>query len=214
VAWTSDADRYTVLAWAGSTLVVQRDAAGAAPDILALDAPGQVRPLASESSFLGVSPDGTQALIAESPAATPTPRVLLVRIADGTTVASIYVADAKDPVSGEPSTWILGPASWTGDHVAAASSTGLVVLSTSGGLRVDQVLHLDAATKPNAVLFEPRFVDADARTITAWGGIPGTQPVQIAQYACDRFALTCTRGPALAADDPPRPVYDLSGGTR
>lgn len=214
VAWTSRPARYSVLAWAGTTLLVEREEPGATPDVLALDGPGRLRSLADRSTFLAVSPDGSRALVAETPAETPTPRLRLLRVADGAAVASLYLADARDPVTGEPTSWVTGPGSWANDRVAIASSTGLVVLRAREGLAVEQVLHLDSATRPNGQLFEPRFRGEDAREIVAWAGVPGTSPVRAAQMVCDRFELTCTRGPALAPADVPRPVYDLSGGDR
>lgn len=213
-SWTSEPARYRVLGWAGRTLLVERAELGAAPDVLALEGPGRARTLAEESMFLAVSPDGTEALVATTLAQTPAPRIRLLRVADGSSLAELFLADARDPVTQEPTVWVTGPASWIDDKIAVASSTGLLVLRTGGGLSVEQVLHLDSATQPNGQLFEPRFTDDSAREIVAWSGIPGPRPTRAAQILCDRFALTCTRGPAVVPADVPRPVYDQSGGDR
>jgi hypothetical protein len=212
--WTETPERSTVLAWAGKTLLLARGEPGATPDLVALDGPGRARDLALAVTFLGTSPDGAHALVVRGPADTPAPRLELVRVADGHVDSTLFLADARDPVSGEPTSWVAPPAAWSGDRVALASSTGLVVLRVSGAISVEQVLHLDAAARPNGALLEPRFADADARTIVAWSAIPGTEPIRAAQLLCDRLALTCVRGPALAPAAVPRPVYDLSGGTR
>jgi hypothetical protein len=212
--WTTERARYTVLGWAGQTLLVSRGAPGAAPDILAFDAPMRTRTLAQAASLLAIAPDGKDVVVADAPADTPTPRVRRLRVADGTTVGATFVADARDPVTNAPLTWILGPGSWVGGHVVAAASSGLVVLSAGDGLSVEQVIHVDSATKPDAAIFEPRFADDDARTIVAWSAIPGGRPVRVAQLVCDRVALTCTRSAPQPAETPPRPVAESRGGTR
>jgi hypothetical protein len=192
---------------------VQREVAGASPDLLAFDGPGSWRTLASSVLFLAISPDGSEALVAETAADDPHPRIRLLRVADGAEVASMLISDAEDPATHEPLLSVYGPADWEGSRAVMPSETGLLVLRVDGGLRVDQVLHIDAATKPDGTLFEPRF--AGDRTITAWAGLPETRPnVQAVQYACDRFALSCTRSAAVAPTAAARPVYDLSGGAQ
>ena len=212
-AWTSSPDRYEVVGWAGRTLLVQREVAGDTPDLLALDGPGPARVVAASVLFLAISPDGTQALVAQTAADDPHPRIRLLRVADGSEVASMPISDARDPVSGEPLLSVYGPADWRADRAVLPSETGLLVLRIDDGLRVEQVLRLDAATLPDGSVLEPRF--ADDRRVVAWGGLPETRPnVQAVQYSCDRFALTCTRSAPVAPANAPRPVYDLSGGER
>ena len=212
--WSADAARYEVAAWAGKTLLVQKDSAGGAPDLVAFDGPRSSRTLATSVLFLGVTPDGRDALVAQTAADDPHPRIRLVRVADGTEVASIAIADARDPVTDDPLLGVYGPGGWRGERVVLPSETGLLVLRVdTGSIAVDQVIHVDAATKADASLLEPRFVDD--RTITAWGGVPGTAPhMQVAQYVCDRVALTCTRSAPITPAEAPRPVYDLSGGAQ
>jgi hypothetical protein len=212
-AWTSSPDRYEVVGWAGSTLLVQREVAGDTPDLLAFERPGSSRTVAPSVLFLAISPDGSQALVTQTAADDPHPRIRLLRVADGAEVASMPISAAEDPVTHEPLLSVYGPADWEGSRAVMPSETGLLVLKIDGGLRVDQVLHLDAAAKPDGSLFEPRF--GGDRTITAWAGLPETRPnVQAVQYACDRFALSCTRSAAVAPAAAPRPVYDLSRGAR
>jgi hypothetical protein len=212
-AWTSSPDRYEVVGWAGRMLLVQREVAGGTPDLLAFDAPGSARTLASSVLFLAISPDGTRALVAQTAADDPHPRIRLLRVADGSEIASIPISDARDPVTDEPLLNVYGPADWRGERAVMPSETGLLVLRIDDGLRPEQMLHIDAATMADGSLLEPRF--AGDRTIVAWGGRPETRPnVQVVQYSCNRFALTCTRSAAVAPADAPRPLYDLSGGAR
>ena len=111
--------------------------------------------------------------------------------------------------------WIGGPADWQGNHVVAASETGLVFLTVNGtALALDQVLHLDAATHAEGMLYEPRFTDATATNVVAWTDIPGApgQPWSSAQLVCDRVKLACVEGDPVTATQQPRPVYNRSGG--
>src|SRR5439155_165828 len=41
--WTTKPDRFTVVAWAGSTWLVRRDVPGASPDLVAFDGSGRLR---------------------------------------------------------------------------------------------------------------------------------------------------------------------------
>ena len=111
--------------------------------------------------------------------------------------------------------WIGGPADWQGNHVVAASETGLVFLTVNGtALALDQVLHLDAATHAEGMLYEPRFTDATATNVVSWTDIPGApgQPWSSAQLVCDRVKLACVEADPVAATQQPRPVYNRSGG--
>jgi hypothetical protein len=211
--WLRQPDRYTVQAWAGSTLVVRRDIPGGNADLLALDGPGSARPLAARVDLLAVSPDGSEALVAENLAETTSPAVRLVHVRDGREIARMPIASIVDPAAAASISWLNGPGDWRGDHVVVSSSTGLVVLRVrSGSIALEQVIHVDSATRPNGGFYEPRFTDDGARTIVTWADLPATGGRESAQFVCDRFALRCDEGAAVPADDAPRPVYDESGG--
>jgi dipeptidyl aminopeptidase/acylaminoacyl peptidase len=210
--WTSEPDRYEILGWAGQALLVQRSFPGGAPDIVAMAGPSESHVVATSSLFIAISPDGANVLVEPSPAEVDHPRIRLVRVADGSELASLPVEDARDPVTGDHLAFVYGPGDWRGDHAVVASETGLLVLHTGETLQIEQVLRLEDAARPNGSLFEPRF--ADDRTIVAWGGLPESKPPVAVQYACDRFALSCARSAPAAPTNVPRLVYDLSGGTR
>jgi hypothetical protein len=214
-AWTTDPDRYLVDAWAGRTLIVERGVPGGTPDILALDGPGSPRTLAEQAAFLAVSPEGRDVLVAKGLLAGPTPSIALIDVASGETKASLDLAGATDPVSGQAVEWVMGPAAWLHDRVVVAASSGLLVLRTGSSLGVEQVLHLDSATKADGILYEPRFTDDTTHTIVTWSDVPGTgSQAQSVQFVCDRYALRCDRGAAVPSAEAPRPVYDESGGDR
>jgi hypothetical protein len=215
VAWTSEPDRYLVDGWAGRTLIVERGVPGGTPDILALEAPGSSRTLAEKASFLAVSPDGSEILVARGMLEGPAPSVSLIDVGSGETKASLDLGAVTDPATSEPVQWAYGPASWREDRVVMPASPGLLVLSARSSLAVEQVLHLDSATKPDGILYEPRFTDDTTHTIVAWSDVPGTKgESQSVQFVCDRYALRCDRGASVPSTEAPRPVYDESGGHR
>jgi hypothetical protein len=214
VLWTTEADRYRVFGWAGSRLVVLRGFEGGGPDVEVLDGPGHIRLLAADAGMLGLSPDGSQALVSVGAAGHGGAALSVRNVVDSTQSATLPLSSVVDPVTGHAPRWVGAPASWVGDHVVLGSDTGLLVLRvSSASIAVEQVLHVDLDHETTGSLYEPRFVDDAARTIVWWADAPGDGPAASAQYVCDRVALTCTRGTAVAAARAPRPVYDLSGGS-
>ena len=215
VLWTDEADRYRVFGWAGSRLVVIRGLEGGPPDVEVLDGPGRVRMLAAGAGMLGLSSDGSQALLSVGAPGDGHVMLSLRNVADSTETASLAVAALSDPVTGQPIAWVAGPASWLGDRVLLGTNSGLVVLRvTSSSIAIEQVLHVDMDHQTTGSIYEPRFVEDTGKTIVWWADLPGDGPAQAAQVVCDRLALTCTRAAAVAAARAPRPVYNLSGGTQ
>jgi hypothetical protein len=216
VAWTQQADRYRVFGWAaGNRLVVVRGLEGGPPDVEVLDGPGQVRMLAAGAGMLGLSPDGSQALVSTGDPGHGGVTIGLRSVADSSQLASLSLSTVLDPVTGHPLEWISGPASWRGDRVLVGSSSGLVVLRvSSSSVSVEQVMHVGLQHDTAGSLYEPRFADDTGRTIVWWADLPGDGAPQSAQFVCDRLALTCTRAAPVPAVRAPRPVYDLSGGSR
>jgi hypothetical protein len=209
--WSASPDRYVIVGWAKRTLIVADQIPGGAVNLVAFSGPGSAHPLAMSAEPLAISPDGSALLVAESSADSTAPAVRLVAVSDAHEVTRIPLARIVDPMSDSPITWIVGPAHWLGDHIVASTSSGLVVFrATPSSASVEQVLHVDAATRPNGMLYEPRFAAGDARTIVAWSDV--TFGSQAAQFACDRFALTCSEGAPVPTRDAPRPIYDQSGG--
>jgi hypothetical protein len=180
-----------------------------------LDGPGRIRMLAAGAGMLGLSPDGSQALVSTGDAGDGGMTISLRSVADSSQLASLSLSTVLDPVTGHPLAWIGGPASWRGDRVLVGSNSGLVVLRvSSSSVSVEQVLHVDLYGHTTGSLYEPRFADDTGRTIVWWADVPGDGPPQSAQFVCDRLALTCTRATPVPAVRAPRPVYDLSGGSR
>jgi hypothetical protein len=215
VPWTQQADRYRVFGWAGSRLVVVHGVEGGPPDVEVLDGPGRVRLLAAESGLLGLSPDGSRVLVATGSPGDGGVTLSLRNVADSTEAASLPLSSVLDPVNGHGVTWVGAPASWLGDRVLLGSDAGLVVLRvSSGSIAVEQILHVEVAGHTTGSLYEPRFAEDTGRTIVWWADVPGDGPPQSAQFVCDRLVLTCTRSTPVSAARAPRPVYDLSGGSR
>lgn len=212
--WSTEPDRFTVLAWAGQTLLVKRDVPGAPPDLVAFDGAGRMRTIADGSMFVALAPDGKSVVVAKSPGETPQPGLYVVDVATGSTIGGISLRDMVDPVDNRPLDWAVGRGSWAGGHVVVPSATGLVVLDVDDRVRLAQVLHLDAADKPNGALYEPRFVDDSGRVIFTWQDVPDAATPQSVSLLCDRVALTCLRSIPIASSDAVRPVDDESRGSR
>src|SRR5205085_11553521 len=123
------------------------------------------RMLAAGSGMLGVSPDGSQALVATGAPGDGGMTLGLRSVADSTQLASLPLSAVVDPVTGHALAWVGGPASWLGDRVLLGSDSGLVVLRVaSTSISVDQVLHVDVAHHTTGSLYEPRFSDDTGRT--------------------------------------------------
>jgi hypothetical protein len=209
--WSTSPDRYVVVGWAKRQLIVADQIPGGGVNVLAFSGPGSTHPLATNAEPLAISPDGSTVLVAESQADTSAPAIRLVAVSDAHEVTRIPLARIVDPAIDTPITWITGPAHWLGDRIVASTSSGLVVIrATPASASVEQVLHVDSATRPNGMLYEPRFAAGDTRTIVAWSDVSFGS--RTAQLVCDRFALTCSEGTPVPIDDAPRPVYDQSGG--
>lgn len=213
--WSEVPGNYLVEGWAGRHLVVRAAAAGGRGGLEAFDGAGSERPLADDADLLSISPNGGDVLVAEGASEAAGPSVRLVSVADGAEEARVELAEIVDPVTRTPLTNVVGIGDWQGDRAVAATSSGLVVFRISGRhLSVEQVLHVDAATRPGGGFYEPRFGDADGHTVVAWADLPASGGRESAQFICDRYALTCSESAAVPSTRAPRPVYDPSGGDR
>jgi hypothetical protein len=211
--WSRAPGRYLVEGWAGRRLIVRAAAAGGGGGLVAFDGAGAERPLADDADLIAISPSGADILVTESAAAALVPAIRLISVADGAEEARLDLTEVVDPVTRTPVSDVVGLGSWQGDRAVAATSSGLVVFHVSGGrLSVEQVLHVDSASRPGGGFFEPRFDDSDEHTIVAWADLPESGGRESAQFVCDRYALACTESAAVPATSAPRPVYDPSGG--
>jgi len=215
VAWTGAPDRYRVVGWAGPQLLIAHGVEGGAADVDVFDGPGDARLLAAGAAVLGIAPDGRRALLSVGVPGDGGVRLSLRNVADSTEVASLPLESLSDPATGRPLEWVAGPASWTAEHVLVSSDAGLVVLRvTDSSIAVEQILHVDLDRLTKGSIYEPRFADDSARTVVWWADVPAAGAAASAQFVCDRYALTCKRGPNVPAGGAKRPVYDLSGGGR
>jgi len=213
VVWSSAPDRYLVEGWAGNRLVVRRELPDGGADLVVFDGPRSMRPLASGAELLAIDPNGSDVLVAENLGTTPAPAVRLIAVADGHEEGRLPLAGIIDPTTKAAITSVAGPGDWRRDRAVISSSSGLVVLHVTGGaLSIEQVMHVDSASKPGGVFYEPRFTDDSEHTIVAWADLPASSGRQSAQFVCDRFALSCTESAPVASQAAPRPVYDESGG--
>jgi hypothetical protein len=220
VRWTSERARYTVVAWAGQTLLVGAIAGGSAkPErgegVYALSGPQQARKLPI-GGVVAIDPFGelvfgpmTHDRLSEGAL---TFRV--VRVRDGKVLAELDL-----PPSAAPRSTYDGPSStggsWVGSYIVAAfASAGtelrdaLVVLRYDGTLRPVHVFKLEPdsaaesgfASAPNA-FHSPRFLDEEASEVVAWAEITERdgRDVFLASVFlhCDRKEKRCRRTDAL-----------------
>jgi hypothetical protein len=159
--WSSEPGRYIVAAWAGSTLIAYREHEGEALDVVAFGGPGEMRILARGSTLVAVSPDGRQAFVERGPAQ-GRPRVALLDIADGSTIAGLDLTKI-DPSVGT----VSYSGDWRGHRVVAPSASGLAVFRVGRKtIRLEQALPITTA----GGVAEPRFAAYDR--ITAWTSGP------------------------------------------
>jgi hypothetical protein len=213
VEWSQNPARYLVEGWAGRRLVVRRQVEGESGDLVVLEGPGTMRPLAEGVDLLAIDPHGDDVLVAESRAHSVDPAVRLISVTDGTEKARVALSAIVDPVTDTPVADVTGLGNWRKDRAVVASSTGLVVFHVAGGrLSVEQVLHVDSAAQVGGGFYEPRFTDDGGHTIVAWADVPASRGRESAQFVCDRYALTCDESTPVPSAQAPRPVYDASGG--
>jgi hypothetical protein len=155
--WTPQTDRYVVAGWAGPTLLVYRERAGEALDVLAFDTPGKPRVLASNAGLVAISPDGTGALVEHGPETGP-PTLELVAVSNGMKLASL------DLTTVDPAVGVVGySGDWRGDLVAAPSASGVALFRIAAG-RIALTRTIRAAGGQGVA--EPRFVDPSR--VTGW----------------------------------------------
>lgn len=203
--WTNAPDRYIVVAWAGSRLLVYRESEGEWLDLLAFDGPGKSRVLAPGADLVAVSPDGSQVLVSQDGVAS------LIDVGTGKALATLDLGQS-DPVTGQPIRYLSYGGSWVGDQIAAEGGPGVVLLRVTGS----SISLTDAiALSPNVFPMpphEPRL-SSDGSTVVAWTPLLGSGGRRAYAYlACAIAAHSCTQGPVqnvvrfYAVDNPSRPV--------
>jgi hypothetical protein len=182
VAWTSKADRYHVLAWAGRRLLAYRELEGEYLEPLVFDGPGRVREL-PDGHIVAISPDGSRALLN---GADSDPRTRVVDLASGKVVAAVRVGEDES----------LGAGDWRGGRIVVSGLHGLVFLRLSGRtLAVESTITVGREVTPFGPE-EPQFVDAAGAVVVAWVvvGPDGDRPK--AALRCEVATRTCATGPA------------------
>jgi hypothetical protein len=150
VTWSAAPGRYVAVAWAGTHLLAYRLSEGEHVDTLVFDEPGRERVLVAGGTLVALSPDGSKAFVEEG-AESGRPRVRVLDIASGETVA----AAAVDSAVGYAGDW----------------HSDLVVAPAGRALRVFRIGPTDIAVEDEVRLpafpIEPRFADAEGRRVIA-----------------------------------------------
>ncbi len=211
VPWVSEPGRYTVLAWAQQRLLFSQRMTSVSGDLLVADAPEIVRRLATNASFLALSPEGSKVAIIEAAAEKPTIKV--VDIATGVVEASLGSREIEAAIEG-PLQYLEGNGSWVDDRIGLMTQDGAVVLRYAlGSLTVEKHVELPQPMRlwgPH----EPRLTE-DGSTLVAWAPLPGSggeAKGRLYMYAaCDLSTGHCRRGPVsgeqtfYAVTNPSRP---------
>ena len=201
-------------AWAGSTLLAYRIDEGEKLDVLAFDGPGRQRLLMPDANLVAVSPDGTQAVLANE--ANRPGSISVVDVADGTIAATLDLGSLNQGIL-----WAAYGGSWSGDLVAAPTNAGIAVFEVAAGsISLKELLKNDPSTFADGII-EPQF-SGDTEHIIARGdaapdGNAGPDEGSTTAIECDLTSATClarTTAPGRAwlhpAYNPSRP---LRGGS-
>lgn len=174
VVWTSTPARYSVVAWAGRTLLVYRIGALEEPSVLALDGPGQERVVAEGLNLGALSPDGTLAALVDQvfvddDVADDVPIVTVVRLADLTTIATLTAGTVR----AQGMRGVLEGGEWLEDRLVLPSQSGALLLRFDGqALSITDTLQLDRATYPLGT-FDAAFLDPGR--VVLWAAAPVTR---------------------------------------
>lgn len=198
VPWTSDPDRYIVIAWAGQSLLAYRVGEGGVLDLVSFSGPGKEQLLSSSSVLVAVSPEGSRVLVSQGTGGVGTAR--LIQVDGGGEIASLDLAQAIDPATGQPLRYLSYGGSWVGNRVAAEGGSGIVIFSVgSSELRVEKVLSFPSSQFPMPI-HEPQFTDQTGSRVVGWAPVPGKgglDPDRHYVYLnCELASRVCVQGPA------------------
>lgn len=208
IVWSTEPGEYVVAAWAANTLLAYRIGEGEKLDVLAFDGPGRERVLMPDANVVAISPDGTQAFLADE-AGVPG-SVAVVNVADGTVGATLDLDSL-----GQGILWAAYGGSWSADLVAAPTNAGVAVFEVAAGaISLRELLKNDPNTLANGII-EPQF-SGDTKHIIARGDSAGGAAADensTAALECDLTTATClarTTAPGSAwlhpAYNPSRPL--------
>ncbi|MGH2977225.1 MAG: hypothetical protein ACRDKC_02475 [Gaiellaceae bacterium] len=202
VVWSTDPAEYVAAAWAGNTLLAYRIGEGEQLDVLALDGPRKQRLLMANANLVAVSPDGTQAFLANE--ATSPGSVSVVNVADGTIAETLDLGSLDQGIL-----WSAYGGSWSGDLVAAPTNAGIAVFDVAdGAISLEELLKDDPGTLADGVI-EPQF-SGDSEHIVARGdAAPGTDDSTTA-LECDLATATCLAGTTAPGSAWLHPAYNPS----
>lgn len=198
VVWSTDPADYVAAAWAGNTLLAYRIDEGERLDVLALDGPGEQRLLMADGNLVAVSPDGTQAFLADE--ANSPGSVSVVNIADGTIAETLDLGSLSQGIL-----WSAYGGSWSGDRVAAPTNTGIAVFDVAhGAISLEELLKDEPNTFSGGVI-EPQF-SGDSEHIIARGEAGDSTTA----LECDLATAACLAGTTAPGAAWLHPAYNPS----
>ncbi len=218
VPWTKDEDFYSVVQWAGDSLLVWRELPGAGEELVAFDGPNKARVVLrpEEGTLVSVSPDGSRLLVwSGGPTQAENPLTLReIDLKSGRQIARLSLDGATDPASGEPITAILS-GTWEGDRVVVSlTRADLAVISAKGdGLELERIVTLSYPKRlPDSI--DQLRLEGENRVIAVVS--EGSDPDELERTsvivydlltgACTRWVAPNGRAMTLLVYNPSRPL--------
>ena len=234
VQWTVEPTVYTVLAWAGETLLVHAGrclAPGCAfpgigeGTIFALDGPGRLRP-AGVDTLTAVSPDGRYLVGATLPGGEAAGEAWMTRVVQASTgrvVAELPPARVSASRSGGSRLELsIADGSWAGDRIVGIAQYGspaiLAVLRFDGEqleyerfFRLGRLGRLGRRGEAAPGALDPLFLDDSGRHVVALANVPvGPERTRFFVVRCDLERERCSRGKELSVNRPVTLVHNPS----
>jgi hypothetical protein len=199
--WSTAPGEYVVTAWAQQTLLAYRIGEGERMDLLALDGRGKERVLAADTFLVAVSPDGSEAFVADQPPATEV-SVRVIAIASGATIARLPL----ELGSGGQIQFAVYSGSWQGDLVAVRTDAGLAIFKVSGSaISLHRLLVFDQGVFGRGVI-EPQF-DGGTDRVVAWSDL-AAPPQKARDVAGPTVILDCSTQSGQCSRSVEAPAHD------
>jgi hypothetical protein len=204
VPWSTEAEAYEPIAWAGNTLIVSTfytDNNGAR-NLFALNGPDSARKIA-HGALIAISPDGTRLLVAKdaAPDGIPSsPNLELIDLATGAVTRTLDLRQVTPPSLTTGQILPGGAGDWLDNRIVYPAPAGTVILDASNDtLTLVNVAHFtgDDGLR-GAEYHEARFTGKTGDQIIERAVVlpPSGHGGQMLPSAlvCDLTAITCTRG--------------------
>lgn len=215
--WTSDADRYTVIAWAGERLLVWREVLGGGRELLVFEGPDSYQTVVREAegeTFLALSPEGDRFLVASDFAGSESgPLLRIVEWPSGREVATASLRETRDPLTDEP-IGSVREAAWEADRIVVTlgSASVAVLTATDDSLTLDDVITFQYPKLGRGPVNEP-MLDPSATVlyvVADEGASPASELERTAVLSYDLASGACMRWTVPGPSEITRVAFNAS----